>query len=200
MLRLLGRIQPLEAAGSPRHACQEHQPEGSTQDAPWHQSQESAIKPNDLPVLQQHIRTSTMQQLSTAQHSVLYQLLAPAHHRMQKYQTEHHHATEMVERHHALCLPHDASTNARQGQEEAAGTPIRQHVTHQLLTTHTPVLLAAVNRGITNQSAPSGLEQVSTRQVPTSQSSICTQSATRGSRGVVAEAAAPFPKAPTEEI
>ena len=35
------------------------------------------------------------------------------------------------------------------------------------IMTPTPVLLAAVNRGITNQSAPSGLEQASTQQVPT---------------------------------
>ena len=194
MLRLLGRCRSLEAAGSLRHAQREQSTSRGTKlEAQWRSR-------HDLSVLQHHLRASTVQQLSTAQHSVLHQLLAPAHHRMQKYQTEHHHATEMVERYHALCLPHDASTNARQGQEEAAGTPIRQHVTHQLLTTHTSVLLAAVNRGITNQSAPSGLEQVSTRQVPTSQSSICTQSAARGSRGVVAEAAAPFPKAPTEEI
>ena len=173
MFRLLGRIQPLEVAGGSRHAC--------TQGSLWHCSQKSAIKPTlargyvanpkSLPVSQQHIRTSTTQQLSTAQHSVLYQLQGPTHQQVQSHQTDHHHAAKVVERDHTLSLPHDTDTNSRQREEAAAITHIKQRVTNQLFPTHTSALLPVLKHapctgGIANQGISGGLEQASTRQVP----------------------------------
>lgn len=67
---------------------------------------------------------------------------------MQKYQAEHRRTTKVVERNRTLSVQHYTSTNARQSKEEAADTPNRQHVTHQLLTTHTSALFATWNRSM----------------------------------------------------
>ena len=115
------------------------------------------------------------------------QLLVPTHQRIQMHQAEHHHTAEMVERNHALYLPHDTNANTKQSKEQAAGTPNRQHVTHQLFTTHTSAPFAAAkhatrDRSIINQSASSGLEQANIQQVPTGESPVSTQGAARRPR------------------